>query len=188
MGAVFNSCTSDQKYNAGAVGAQGISKGGIQDIDDAALQTIKNGIGASSKAALKQTVQLSFALENLPNMDTFSKTDAFIILYQMKKQGSRSVKQRIGTTECIYDNLNPEFVTSFEVDYLFEETQTFLIEAYDMDDPDQANNLKAQEYIGSCEFQLHQVVTGVNQTLKQRIYNSTRAQSGTARITAEEKK
>ena len=93
----------------------------------------------------------------------------------MKKQGSRSVKQRIGKTECIYDNLNPEFVTSFEVDYLFEETQTFLIEAYDMDDPDQANNLKAQEYIGSCEFQLHQVVTGVNQTLKQKIYNSTRA-------------
>lgn len=68
-------------------------------------------------------------------MDTFSKTDAFIILYQMKKQGTRSIKHKIGKTECIYDNLNPHFVTSFEVDYLFEETQTFLMEAYDMDDP-----------------------------------------------------
>ena len=135
MGGAFAACTSDQKHNQGAVGSTGISKGGINDIDDAALQTIKNGIGLSSKAALKQTIQLSFALENLPNMDTFSKTDAFIILYQMKKQGTRSIKHKIGKTECIYDNLNPHFVTSFEVDYLFEETQTFLMEAYDMDDP-----------------------------------------------------
>lgn len=37
MGGAFAACTSDQKHNAGAVGAQGISKGGIQDIDDAAL-------------------------------------------------------------------------------------------------------------------------------------------------------
>ena len=57
-----------------------------------------------------------------------------------------------------------------------------------MDDPDQANNLKAQEYIGSCEFQLHQVVTGLNQTLKAKIFNSTRAQSGNVKIVAEEKK
>lgn len=44
------------------------------------------------------------------------------------------MKQQIGKTECIYDNLNPEFVTNIEVDYLFEDTQTFIIEAYDMDD------------------------------------------------------
>jgi hypothetical protein len=54
----------------------------------------------------------------------------------MKKQGNRSIKMKIGKTECIYDNLDPQFVTSFEVDYMFEETQTFLIEVYDMDDPD----------------------------------------------------
>ena len=70
----------------------------------------------------------------MPNLDTFSKTDAFIILYELKKQGNRSMKQQIGKTECIYDNLNPEFVTNIEVDYLFEDTQTFIIEAYDMDD------------------------------------------------------
>ena len=67
-----------------------------------------------------------------------------------------------GRTECIFDNLNPHFVTNFEVDYMFEENQTFLIEAYDMDDDKQPNNLKAQEYIGSVEFQLHQVVTAIN--------------------------
>jgi hypothetical protein len=74
----------------------------------------------------------------LPNLDTFSKTDAFIILYEMKKQGNKTMKMKIGQTECIYDNLNPNFVTNFEVDYLFEDTQTFFIEAYDMDDASQA--------------------------------------------------
>ena len=61
-------------------------------------------------------------MQDLPNLDTFSKTDAFAILYELKKQGTRTIKQFRGRTECIYDNLNPEFVTMFEVDYFFEET------------------------------------------------------------------
>jgi len=48
--------------------------------------------------------------------------------------------------------LNPEFVTNFEVDYFFEETQSFLVEGYDMDDASKANDLSQQEYIGSVEF------------------------------------
>jgi len=106
----------------------------VADIDESALQAIKNGIGDSSRAALRQVIELSFAIDNLPNLDTFSKTDAFLILYELKKQGSRTIKMKRGRTECIFDNLNPRFVTNFPVDYFFEETQTFLVEAYDMDD------------------------------------------------------
>lgn len=120
MGGLFNSCTSTH-LNAQSVGAQGIA-GKITDIDDAALQAIKNGIGDANRSALKQVITVSFAMENLPNLDTFSKTDAFIILYELKKQGSRIMKVRRGRTECIYDNLNPQFVTSFDLDYYFEET------------------------------------------------------------------
>jgi len=39
--------------------------------------------------------------------------------------------------------LNPDFVKSFDVDFMFEEVQTFLIEAYDMDDSSKQNDLKA---------------------------------------------
>lgn len=164
MGGFFNSCTQTKHLNAKAVGAGGVA-GQLSDIDDAALQAIKFGIGEANKSALKQKIQLSFSLVNLPNLDTFSKTDAFIILYEMKKQGTRPMKHKIGRTECIYDNLDPNFVTSFTVEYFFEETQTFLIEAYDMDDDKQPENIKAQEFIGSFEFQLHQVVTSKDQTL-----------------------
>ena len=140
MGGLFDSCTST-KFNAQAVGAQGISGGTLNDIDEAALQAIKSGIGEANKASLKQTVRLSFAMEDLPNLDTFSKTDAFIVLYELKKQGTRTIKKRVGRTECIYDNLNPIFVTNVEVDYFFEDVQTFLAEGYDMDDNTQADNL-----------------------------------------------
>ena len=51
MGGIFQSCTSTH-LNAKAVGANGIS-GKLTDIDDAALQAIKSGIGANSAAALK---------------------------------------------------------------------------------------------------------------------------------------
>jgi len=60
-------------------------------------------------------------MRNLPNLDTFSLTDAFIILYELREQGSRTLKIKKGRTECIYDNLNPNFVTSFDLDYFFEE-------------------------------------------------------------------
>ena len=120
MGGIFQSCTTTH-LNAKAVGANGIS-GKLSDIDDAALQAIKSGIGANSAAALKQVIQLSFSIDDLPNLDTFSKTDAFVILYEMKKQGNKTMKVKLGQTECIYDNLNPHFVTNFDVDYHFEDT------------------------------------------------------------------
>ena len=82
-------------------------------------------------------------MTDLPNLDTLSKTDAFLILYEIKKQGTKNIRVKLGRTECIYDNLNPHFVTQFEVDYHFEENQQFLIEAYDMDDENDPNNLKA---------------------------------------------
>ena len=132
MGALFESCTAHN--NTEAIGANGIT-GNVSDIDEAALQAIKNGIGDANKAALQQTVQVSFALEDLPNLDTFSKTDAFLILYELKRTADgKQMKIKKGKTECIYDNLNPSFVTNFDINYLFEETQTFLVEAYDMDD------------------------------------------------------
>jgi len=98
------------------------------------------------------------------------------------------MKVRRGRTECIYDNLNPVFVTNFDLDYYFEEQQFFLIEAYDMDDGNAPENLGAQEFIGTVEFQLHQVVTARDQTLQTPIVNPSRKNNGYLHITAEEKK
>ena len=48
--------------------------------------------------------------------------------------------------------------------------------------------MSAQEYIGSVEFQLHQVVTALNQTYATDIKNTTRKNNGKLHIVGEEKK
>ena len=102
---------------------------------------------------LKQILLLTFACKKLPNMDVGSLTDPFCVLYHLK--GKTKEKVRLGNTELIQDNLNPEFVTNLQVDYFFEENQKFLIEVYDADDHKDLMNLKKQELIGSHEFTLH---------------------------------
>ena len=51
------------------------------------------------------------------------------------------MKIKLGKTECIYDNLNPKFITNFDINYLFEEKQQFLVEVYNMEDANQPDNL-----------------------------------------------
>ena len=65
---------------------------------------------------LKQTVSLTFSCADLPNLDSGSKTDPFLVLWQLNGKQ----KQRLGQTEVIADNLNPEFVKEIKVDYYFE--------------------------------------------------------------------
>ena len=55
------------------------------------------------------------------------------MLYALRGQ----TKQRVGSTECIQDSLNPEFVQAIEVDFFFEEAQQLLVEIYDADDATQ---------------------------------------------------
>lgn len=65
----------------------------------------------------------------------------------------------LGRTEVIMDNLSPNFIKSFTVEYHFEERQKFKVEVYDIDDFSEHAPLTAQDYIGELEFMLHEVVT-----------------------------
>ena len=71
-----NSCFNTKHLDSKAVGGGGIGKGG-SDIDDAVLAAANFGGGA-----LAQKLELSFACEELVNMDTFSKSDPFVVLYK----------------------------------------------------------------------------------------------------------
>jgi len=52
----------------------------------------------------------------LPNLDTGSKTDAFLVVYEM----AGNKKKKIGETEVVADCLDPKWVKSIDVDYYFE--------------------------------------------------------------------
>jgi len=84
-----------------------------------------------------QRLNLSFACENLANMDTFSKSDPILFMYQ--KQGNKW--QKIGQTEVIHDNLSPTWVTKVIVQYNFEKNDEFKVDVYDIDDDTNVNDV-----------------------------------------------
>lgn len=89
-------------------------------------------------------MDLTFSCENLPNLDTFTRTDAMVILYTIKG----SMWSEIGRTEVIMDNLNPKFIKAFSVEYKFEERQKFKVEVYDVDDFDPKAPLSSHDFCG----------------------------------------
>ena len=79
-------------------------------VTDAVLDS---ALGAN---ALKTKVNLTFEGINLPNLDIGSKTDPFLVLFQIKNR----MKTKIGETEVISDTLNPKWVKNITIDYYFE--------------------------------------------------------------------
>ena len=127
-----------------------MGRGGDVDAAVLAATSFAGGGGLSNK------LSLGFKCEELPNLDTFSKSDPFIVMY--KQVGNRW--SMIGKTEVIHDNLNPEFVKKILVDFHFEQTEMFKVEVYDSDDDSQqVRKLENHDYIGALEFKLHEVVT-----------------------------
>ena len=128
---------------------------------------------------------LSFSCQNLPNLDKASKSDAFCVVWEIKGQQ----RQKKGQTECILDNLNPEFVTTIDVNYHFEESQNFQVDVYDADDMDQLANLQKQQLIGSASFTLHGIITKPNQAAQFQLSNPMlNKPNGSVKIQAAEKR
>ena len=69
--------------NAGAVQSGTGRLGMGRDLDDAVLAATNRSIAANQ--GLVNIVALSFQCENLPNLDTFTRTDGMCVLH--KKEG-----------------------------------------------------------------------------------------------------
>jgi copine 5/8/9 len=69
---------------------------------------------------------------------------------------------RLGDTEVVKDNLNPQWVKLFQVDYYFELAQRLRVEVYDQDS--QAKSLKDHDLIGVAEFSLGQLMGAPGQS------------------------
>jgi hypothetical protein len=62
-------------------------------------------------------------------MDYFTKSDP--ICYVYITQNKHSPYSLVGKTECISNNLNPDFAKSFIVNYYFEKEQYMKFEVFD---------------------------------------------------------
>ena len=108
-----------------------------------------------------------------------------VVLY--KKAGTSW--QKMGMTEVVMDNLSPEWVKSFDVQYFFEKQEEYKVEVYDVDDHNNINNFASHDFVGSLQFKIHEVVTARGQCLDKPLVNPQRGQgrSGQIKITGDEK-
>lgn len=88
----------------------------------------------------------------------------------------------------ITDNLNPVFVKSVPIRYLFEERQEIKISVFDIDDFKEEVSIE-QNLIGSVELCLHEIVTSPNGKLVRTLKNATNESNlGELEIVGEERK
>lgn len=117
----------------------------------------------------KYIIELSFDCVDLPNLDTFSKTDPFLKVYEKIVKNNRGWVHR-GNTEIIYNNLNPQFSTSVKVDFFFEEKQEFKVELYHHDGENK------DLHVATCEFQLSNLM-GLKDDILRKPFTPTKKYS-----------
>ena len=103
-----------------------------------------------------QKVEIFISARNLLDMDFFSKSDPYVKVYFTS--GPSRQQAYLGKTETIDNNLNPNFVKSFKLDYIFEVKQELFFEVFDEDDG------KNDDFIGSVRTTLGTIAGAKNQT------------------------
>ena len=92
---------------------------------------------------LSQKVELFISCRKLKNLDVFSKSDPICRIYEFNERAKSWVK--VGQTERIDNNLNPDFKTPIPFTYSFERHQRMKLVLED----DDGNN--QFELIGAVE-------------------------------------
>jgi len=99
-------------------------------------------------------VELSLSCSGLADMDTFSKSDPFAVLYQQSSHTGNWVY--VDRTETVDNTLCPSWVKKFVLDYQFETRQMLKVDVYDSDGD--SPDLSSHDFIGSCQCSLGEVL------------------------------
>ena len=117
---------------------------------------------------LKTTLEIHVRCRNLRKKDMLSQSDPFAVLTRCfqptdsneqlpTRLPSIANETEIGRTEVLRDSSNPEFVSPFRADFVFEEEQQFCVRVYD-EDAQNNPDLKKHDYLGGMHFTLGQLM------------------------------
>ena len=117
----------------------------------------------TASPSLKERVNLFVSGRKLKNLDVFSKSDPKCILFE-QVNGNWN---KVGETETVKNSLNPDFETSFTVDYYFEKAQNFRFVFIDSD------NKSGSEYdeIGAVEVVMGRLMGAPKQVWEEQLYH-----------------
>lgn len=122
-------------------------------------------------------IEMTISCRNLLNLDYTSKSDPFCVV-KMKESGQDAYFE-IGRTEKINDNLNPEWVKKFHINYSFETVQKIKFEVWD-EDP------KKSEFLGELETTLADIVSSSSTQFVGKLTGRTRKNAGQVVLVTEE--
>jgi len=121
----------------------------------------------NSSNNLASKVEIGISCKNLPNLDTFSKSDPKVFLFMEKtlynnnNSGTPDVStlwEKIDSTERKKNEDNPIFTKNFYVDYYFERIQKLRFIVVDMDSD--SDEWSKNDFIGYCEKTLGDLISG----------------------------
>jgi len=161
---------------------KGCSNWQIKGDSAASWQPPGTSFAPGESAVPSSKVELSICCSKLADLDVFSKSDPFLILYQEERERSGKWIE-IGRTETIDNTLNPEWQKKFVLDYLFERRQILRFDVYDSDS-DNTIDMTDHDFIGRMECSLGEVVAAGGKGLTKTLVGDKVGQTIT--VTAEE--
>ena len=118
----------------------------------------------------REKIEIYVSCRSLKDMDTFSKSDPQVIMYTKGKNQKNWVE--FGRTEIIWDDLNPNFVKTFKIDYIFEIQQHIKFDVIDID------GKTSFDFIGEAFSNIGAMVGAKNQTLILDLHDRSNKTSG----------
>lgn len=93
---------------------------------------------------LSERIEIYLACRELVDLDVFSKSDPYIKVSYRREPHHKGLTL-LGRTQTIPNNLNPNYVKSFQLDYIFEARQDIRFELFD---DDGSGKVDDDDYIG----------------------------------------
>ena len=117
---------------------------------------------------------LYFSCENLANLDHTTESDPTIVgLFH--EGGADDTWYKLGETENIRNNLNPNFIKPFQVSFSFGRNQRIRLEVYDMDP-------NGKELIGYIEVAMAKIMAANHQVYSATLINEEIKSPGEIKI------
>eukprot|EP00172_Hildenbrandia_rubra_P001958 Plantae.Rhodophyta-Hildenbrandia_rubra.ctg25912.p1 GENE.Plantae.Rhodophyta-Hildenbrandia_rubra.ctg25912~~Plantae.Rhodophyta-Hildenbrandia_rubra.ctg25912.p1 ORF type:complete len:797 (+),score=181.35 Plantae.Rhodophyta-Hildenbrandia_rubra.ctg25912:32-2422(+) len=132
-----------------------------------------------------ERIQIRLAAHNLANLDIVTKSDPFAVVYLRQSDNTTTTNPssnpwiEIGRTETVWDSLNPQWTTAFDVPYVFEQLQEVKVDVYDRDA--QKESLDRHDFIGGVECAMAQIVTSPGGRLMLGLLNERKKRRGLKR-------
>lgn len=122
-------------------------------------------------------IEMTLSCQNLMNTDYLSKSDPFCMVLMKESWQDKFIE--VGRTEKINDNLNPDWVKKFLINYNFETVQKIRFEVWDVDP-------NGRDFLGVFETTLAEIVSNAGRQFRGKLKHENTRSAGDIIVVTEE--